>query len=282
MTQGATEFIDTTSADVYLMEVWSKMASVAREKKYVFAANVDRTKEAELKRGQILHVGRISDLTATSKSVNTAITYETHNESEDTLEIDTFTYAAFALEDMVSPMVSLNLINQYMPKIGYALAGDVDTQIAALIDDGTITQTVGTLATGLTYDNIVRADQYLNDAEAPEEGRSIIISHAEKANWMKMDQFINRDYQEIRTGILGSVLNYPIFITGNTDGTNAAGHDNVMMHSSAIMLAQQIQPNIKTDWDIDYLCAKIVGFESYGTDFNEAYTSTHAVWMKGL
>lgn len=278
----ATDFIDISSADVYLMEVWSKMASVAREVKLVFAANVSRKEEAELKRGQVLHIGRISDLTATAKTENGAISYETTTETEDTLTIDTFTYAAFAIEDVVKPMISLNLVNAYMPKIGYALAKALDTEIAALIDNGTISQEVGTMATGLTYDNIVRADQYLNDGNTPEEDRCIIISNAEKANWLKMDQFINRDYQDIRSGLLGSVLNYPIYVSNNTDGTNANGHDNVMMHKSAIMAAVQIQPDIKTAYDIDYLAAKVVGLQTSGTDFNEAYTSTHAVYMKGL
>jgi len=278
----ATDFIDISSADVYLMEVWSKMASVAREVKLVFAANVSRKEEAELKRGQVLHIGRISDLTATAKTENGAISYETTTETEDTLTIDTFTYAAFAIEDVVKPMISLNLVNAYMPKIGYALAKALDTEIAALIDNGTISQEVGTMATGLTYDNIVRADQYLNDGNTPEEDRCIIISNAEKANWLKMDQFINRDYQDIRSGLLGSVLNYPIYVSNNTDGTNANGHDNVMMHKSAIMAAVQIQPDIKTAYDIDYLAAKVVGLQTSGTDFNEAYASTHAVYMKGL
>jgi len=282
MTQSATEFIDITTAGVYLEEIWSKMASVAREARLVFAANVDRRMEAELKRGEILHVGRITDLTATPKTVNGAISYETTTELEDNLTIDTFTYAAFAIEDVVKPMISIDLVNKYMPKIGYALAKALDSEIAALIDDTVITQTVGTMATGLTYDNIVRADQYLNDGNTPEEERVIIISNAEKANWMKMDQFINKDYSEIRSGLLGSVFNYPILVSNNTDGDNTDGHDNVMMHKSAIMAAVQIQPNIKTAYDIDYLAAKVVGLQTSGTDFNEAYTATHSVWMKGL
>ncbi len=282
MTQGVTEFIDITSAGVYLEEIWSKRASVARNTKLVFAANVDTSFQAELKRGEILRIGRISDLTATDKTVNAAISYETTTESEDTLTIDTFKYAAFAIEDVVKPMVSLDLVNLYMPKIGYALAKAIDTEIAALIDDGIISNTVGTLATGLTYDNIVRADQYLNDGDTPDEDRAIIISNAEKANWLKMDQFINRDYADIRSGLLGSIFNYPIFVSNNTDGTNNAGHDSVMMHKSCIMLAIQIQPVIKTAWDIDYLCAKVCGLQTSGTDFNEAYASTHGVCMYGL
>ncbi len=281
---GATEFIDLTTADKFLMEVWGKMTSTAREKKLVFGSSVDRTPEAELKVGQIYRRQRVSDLSARAKSANTAITYETVTESEDTLTINNYYYAAFALEDVIRPMVKIDLVNAYMPKVGYALAKQEDDGLAALIDDGTITQTVGTLATALTYDNIVRGDQYLNDAESPDDERVIIISHAEKANFLKMDQFINMDYKELRSGTppsLGGILNYPLLVTGNTNGTNAGGHDNVMMHKSAIMFAQQIAPAVKTDWDIDYFCGKVAAIETYGMAINGAY-SDHAVWLKGL
>ncbi len=280
MTQGATEFIDLTTIDVFLLEQWSQSVSRARERKLVFAQNVDRSPEAELKPGQIYRKQRISHLTATAKTANTAISYETVTESEDTLTINNYYYAAFAVEDVVTPMIKVNQISAYMPEIGYCLAKQEDDAIAALIDDGTITQTVGTMATGLTYDNYVRADQYLQDAETPEDGRSIIISHAEKANLMKMEQFINKDY-DLGNPMKGTLLGYPVFITGNTNGTNAGGHDNVMMHKSAIFFAQQIAPAVKTAYDIDYLCAKVAALETYGVAINQAYTN-HACWMKGL
>jgi len=280
MTQGTTEFIDVTTADKFLVEQWSNIASVEGEKKLVFGANVDRSGEAELKPGQILRRQHISNLTATSKSANTAISYETVAESEDTVTVSNFYYVAFALEDVIAPMVKLSLLNAYMPKIGYGLNQQLDSDIAALIDDNTITQSVGTLATGLTYDNIVRADQYLNDDETPDEQRAIIISHAEKANFLKMDQFINRDYQDIRTGLLGGVFNYPIFVTGNTNGSNTAGHDNVMLHPSAIMVIQQIKPAVGTDYDFDYKCVKVSGLTSYGMTINSQFVN-RAVWMKG-
>ncbi len=177
-------------------------------------------------------------------------------------------------------MVKVNQVAAYMPELGYALAKQEDDDIAALIDDGTITQNVGTLATGLTYDNYVRADQYLQDAEAPENDRCIIISHAEKANAMKMDQFINKDY-DLGNPLKGNLLGYPVYITGNTNGTNTGGHDNVMLQKSAIFFAQQIAPAVKTMYDLDYLAGKVAALETYGLAINSAYVD-HAVWMKGL
>lgn len=278
MATGATEFIDLTTADVYLLEAWSQRLTVERQKKLVFAANVDRRQEAFLKKGQVLHIGEISNLAARSKSANTAITYETVTETEATVTINNYYYAAFAMEDVITPMVSVDLVAKYMPKLGYALAKQEDDDIAALIDDGTITQTVGTLMTNLTHDNLIRADQYLNDAEVPEDDRCIIISHAEKAGFLKMDQFIHKDYQDLRQGLLGGWLGqYPIYVTGNTNGSNAAGHDSYMGQKSAIVHIQQIKPMVHTDWDIDYFAAKVAAMETYGHTIVRA---DHAVWMK--
>jgi len=286
MATGVTELIDLTTVDVFLMEVWSKMASAARQKKLVFGAHVDRSPEAELKPGQIWRRQRRSHLAVRAKSANTAITYETVTESEDTLTINNYYYAAFAVEDVIKPMVKISQLELYVPEIGYALAKQEDDDLAALIDDGTITQSVGTLATGLTFDNYVRADQYLQDAEAPDDERVIIISHAEKANAIKQEQFINSQYVKLQegtsnTGILGGILGYPVFVTGNTNGSNAAGHDSVMMHKSSILMAQQIAPQVATGWDQDYYAAKVSALETYGLAVNSAYVD-HAVWLKGL
>lgn len=278
MATGVTEFIDITTADVYLEEKWSKKATIAREKRLVFATSVDRQFEAELKRGQILHIGNITQPTARSKSVNTAISYETVTETEKNITINTYYYTAIALEDVIEPMISINIVEKYLPGLGYGLGLQEDSDLAALIDDGTITNSVGTLATGLTYDNLVRGDQYLNDADVPQEDRCIIISPAEKANMLKMDQFINKDYSDIRTGILGAWMSYPIWVSNNTNGTNAAGHDNVMMHKECIAHVSQIQPKVRTFWDIDYQCAKMTALTTYGSVIRRA---DHGVWLKG-
>jgi len=275
---GSTEFIDLTTADVYLEEVWSQLLVSERQRKLVFAGNVDRRQEQYLKKGQVLHIGQISNLAARSKSANTAISYETITETEASVTINNYYYAAFAMEDVITPMVSVDLVSKYMPKLGYALAKQEDDDLAALIDDGTITQTVGTLATNLTHDNLIRSDQYLNDAEAPEDERVIIISHAEKAGFLKMDQFVHKDYSDLRQGLLGGWLGmYPIFVTGNTNGDNTNGHDCVMMHKSAIVHIQQIKPVVKTYWDIDYFAAKVAALETYG---HTVVQPAMAVWMK--
>ena len=278
MADGTTEFIDVTTADVYLEEKWSQQVTMARMKNLVFGENVDRSFESDLRRGQILRIGNITQPTARSKTVNTAITFETVTETEKTITIASYYYTAIALEDVIQPMVSVNLLDKYVPGLAYGVHLQEDSDLAALIDDGTITQTVGTLATGLTYPNLLRSDQYLNDANVPADERMIIISPAEKANLLELDQFVNRDYADLRTGILGSWLNYPIFVTTNTNGTNAAGHDSVMMHKTAIAHVAQIKPFVRSWWDGDYQCVKMSNLTTYGSTIRR---EDHAVWLKG-
>ncbi len=278
MATGTTEFIDVSTADVFLEEVWAKEATVAREEKLVFVPNTDRRFEAQLRKGQIIRIQEISNLSARSKTANTAVTYETVQETEATITVDEYFYAAFAVEDIIEIQSSQDLRSRYSPKLGYALAEQEDAAVAALIDDGTITQTVGTLAAELSYDNLVRADQYLNDANVPEGDRVIIISPAQKAGFLKLDQFIHRDYADIRQGLLGSWMGqYPIFVTTNVDGSNSAGHDSVMMHKEAIAHVSQIEPTVKSDYDIDFLATKVVAAELYDHTIIRA---DHAVWMK--
>ena len=61
MATGATEFIDNTTADVFIPEIWSPLAIVAREAQLVFAKLVDRKFEDGLTKGDKIHVPNISD-----------------------------------------------------------------------------------------------------------------------------------------------------------------------------------------------------------------------------
>lgn len=280
MAKGTTEFIDVTTSDVYLEEKWSQEATIARKKSIVIADFFrDKTFEGELKKGQILHIGNITMPTATAKSANTALTFETVTETEVSITINTYYYAAIALEDVIKPMLSMNIADKYRPGLIYALSLQEDSDVAGMIDDGNITQSVGTLATGLTYDNLIRSDQYLNDADAPQADRAIFISPAEKANLLKMDQFIHKDYADLTNGLVGSWMGtYPIMVTTNIDGDNSAGHDNFMAHKECIAHVSQLKPNVRVWWDGDYQCVKMSALTTYGSTTRRA---SHGVYMKG-
>ena len=272
MAAGATEFIDNTTADVFIPELWSMEAIVARENQLVFANLVDRKFESGLSYGDTIHVPGVSNLAVRTKSTNGAVTYETVTESNTDISIGTHQYAAIALENITRVQNNRDQLQLYAGKLGYALALAVDDVLAGLIDN--FTQTVGTLAVEFTDDDILRARQYLDDADAPQDGRVMVVSPAQETGLLKLDRFVHNDYEAVHgpareTGLekayVSSFMGMPIYRSVNVEGTNAAGHDNGMFQKEALALVMQISPKTYHQFDIDYIVDKVVIEQLYGT-----------------
>ena len=284
MATGTTEFVDLTTADVFVPEAWSPASIVTREKRTVFSRLVNRQFESGLKFGDVIHVPSVGDLAVRTKTANTAITYETVTETNTDVTISTHQYAAMAVEDILKVQANRDMFATYAGKIGYALDLAVDDVLAGLPDG--VTNTVGTLAANLTYTNLLRARQYLNDADVPEDDRVIVVSPAEEAGMLEIENFINSNYTANNgatqrgmgeKGWIGSWMRMPVYVTTNVEGTNAAGHDNVMMHKDAFALVMQMMPRFESQRDIDYLVDKVASQQLYGT---QTMRQDHAVWMQ--
>ena len=285
MATGATEFIDNTTADVFIPEIWSPLAIVAREQQLVFAKLVDRKFENGLSYGDTIHVPGVTDLAARSKSANTAITYETVTESNTDITIGTHKYAAIAVESIVKVQNNRDQLQLYAGKLGYALGLDVDDTLAGLPDN--FSQTVGTLAAENTYHDYLRAIQYLDDANAPAENRYFVISPAAEVGLMKADIYTNNDYSmlhgegrntALEFAYVSSFLNIPVYKSTNVEGSNSAGHDNTLFQKEAIALVMQMNPTMHSMFDIDYFADKVAIEQLYGT---QEMRDDHGVFIKG-
>ena len=285
MATGATEFIDVTTADVFIPEIWSPLAIVAREQQLVFAKLVDRKFENGLSYGDTIHVPGVTDLAARSKSANTAITYETVTESNTDITIGTHKYAAIAVESIVKVQNNRDQLQLYAGKLGYALGLDVDDTLAGLPDN--FSQTVGTLAAENTYHDYLRAIQYLDDANAPAESRYFVISPAAEVGLMKSDIYTNNDYSmlhgegrntALEFAYVSSFLNIPVYKSTNVEGSNSAGHDNTLFQKEAIALVMQMNPTMHSMFDIDYFADKVAIEQLYGT---QEMRDDHGVFIKG-
>jgi len=287
MATGATEFIDNTTADVFIPEIWSSLAIVAREAQLVFAKLVDRKFEDGLTKGDKLNIPNISDLAARAKSINAAITYETVTETNTTITVDQHYYAAIAVESITKVQSDRDMLAAYAGKLGYALGLNVDDALASQVEADWSSQTVGTLAAENTYHDYLRAIQYLDDANAPADSRYFVISPASEVGLLKMDTYINNDYTNIHgTGresaldkaYISSFLGVPVYKSTNVDGTNSAGHDNTLFQKEAQALIMQMTPDMHTMFDIDYFADKVAIEQLYG---EQVMRSDHGVWIKG-
>lgn len=287
MATGATEHIDATTADVFFPEIWSQEAIVARENALVFAELVNRVFEKDvLKFGDTIHVPSVGNLSVQSKnrSSNAATIYETITETNKDITISTWEYQAIAVETATKRQANRDLLALYAPKQGYALAQTVDDVLAGLVDD--FTNNVGTLAVPLTYQEQLRARQYLRDADAPLDGWAEVISPAQEAGFLDMDQFIHADYSKLQgseakakdKAYLGTWMRIPIYVSVNVEGSNGAGHDNALFQKEALALVLQMKPTTHSMFDIDYFADKVAVEQLHGSS---EMRDDHGVWMKG-
>ena len=285
MATGATEFMDKTTQDYYIAEMWSPVVLEAYEANLLFANLVDRRFDKHMKSGDTLHVQDVANLTATAKSESSAVLYETVSVSKIDISVDQFYYAAIAVERVVEVQAMLDQAKLWGPKLSYALALQVDDTLAGLVDN--FSQYVGTLNVPSSVDNWIRAVQYLDDANAPDDERFAVVAPAEWANIIKQDFFVRSEYKDsvgqlsakAKRGFFGSALGVDFFKSSNVEGANGSGHDNGVFQRQALTLVQQLAPEVETQYDIDYLARKVVAFEMFGT---AEMRDTSGVWVKGF
>jgi len=147
---------------------------------------------------------------------------------------------------------------------------------------------VGTLAVALDPDNVLRAIQYLDDADAPVMDRYMVMSPAQGIEMLKYEHFVHNDFSMLHGGEVkaslelayqSSFLNIPIYKSTNVEGTNAAGHDNAMFHKEACTVIQQMTPTSHSIYDLDHLADKVVIEQVYGSTEQR---DDHGVFMSGL
>lgn len=294
---GTTEFIDRTSADVFIPEFWSGLAVVEREDALVFAGLIDRRFEADLSMGDTVHVPSLSNLgSARTKSINTAVTFvtvtETNTQAGDdgfdgvTITVTTHDYNAIAIESIAKLQTDRDLMSAYAGKLGFSLGLALDDVLAGYPDN--FSNVVGTLAVALTDDDLLDAIQFLDDANCPQEDRNIVVSPAQAIEFLKLDRHVHNDYSALHGTVEGksgverayvtSYMTIPIYKSTNVEGTNAAGHDNTLLHRQSVALIVQMMPRSHAAFDIDFIADKVVIEQVHGSS---EVRDDHGVFMRG-
>lgn len=282
MATGATEFIDKTIADgVFSPDIWSKQVLRATESNLVFAKTVNRQFESDASVGKAVKVASIGNLSARAKTENTAITYESVAETVTTITLNIWSYAAVGIEDIVKVQSAVDVQNEYQRKLGYALAKDIDSNLATAVAG--FSQTVGTLGTAATDADIIRAMQYLDDADAPADDRFLVITPAEKANKVALDRWSNAlyvgDRKPVISGMLGEMYGFNIAVTTNLVKPAGGQGNNVAMHRDALALVQQRGPKMHLFYDVDFFTWKLASEVIYG---HQEMRDKYGVWVKGV
>jgi hypothetical protein len=264
-----------TTGDVFIPEIWSKEVQLATVSTLVLANLVKRFDEDVADAGDVLHVPKISNLTANAKAANTQVTLNAPTEGEFTMSINRHFEASYLVEDRLKAQAKYKILQEYSPKAGYAIGQKIDSDLAGLYSG--LSQTVGNSTTDITDANIVRGIQYLDDADAPQTDRYFVIKPAGLAHLRLIDKFsrfdalgltpnpasgaggLSNGSSVIRrigpNGLVGVVYGLEVYMSTNLteeSGTSDIVH-NLLFQKEAFALGIQRKPRMQFQYKQEYL-----------------------------
>lgn len=218
---------------------------------------------------------------AKSEGNNNTITKDVNTETAITLTINSHYYMAFELEEFEESLSIVDLRMWYTKNAAYIVDKQVDTALATLVSG--FSQILGTYTVDFSDADIRRGVQYLDDANAPMEGRHFGVSPAAKNGILGVDRYMSSDFNggtgaSLPKGSYGTIYNLNTFTSTNVAGSNSAGHDNTIHQQDAIALALRQKPKTHQFDDISNLSHTTAISVIYGVIETR---DDHGVWMKG-
>ncbi len=223
-------FVNVTTADKFIDEVWSDELNRAVEFDIVIAALFSDWTKKMATHGDVFHLVNRHNLAVNTLGSGTPATAEAITETEQTFTVSVHNIVAQDIESIAEVMSRYDIRQEYTLAASYALARALDVSCAALLDDNT-TQTVGTLTAELTDDNLIRAWQYIRDSagKPPFKG---VCSPATWAGFLKVEKFTNMLYngdtggKALHEAQIGKVYQCTFYQSQLTVGTapNSSGH----------------------------------------------------------
>jgi len=269
----------TTLASVIPGLFAEKMNNFYRDSLYTAAFFTDLS--ADLASGtQTLLIPNITEMTAHVKSNATAVTLNNPTDTQVTLTVDTWYECSFAIEDREAEQVKKSY--SYMDKLAmnaaYTAAGAYEDAIIALFDN--FSQTVGTSAAALADSNILRAIQYLDEADAPQENRAFFLSPKQVwSDLMAIEKFTlvqnTLGADPVLKGHIGFLYGVPV-IMSNRIGTTLGSAQGCLAHKDAIVHASSLM-RVQSNYIPQYLSTVTTADVVFGVIENR---DTSGVWIK--
>lgn len=268
--------VTTTTAAAFIPELWSDGALEAVEFGATIQKRVNRSFESDLSFGDILDIGRISNLSTQSKSsgVSNTILFEAITQTKQQVTVATHEYAAFLIEGVVEVQANQDLRARWEKKIGYALARGRDVTLANVFQNFASNTAIGTYGVELSSDDYLSAYQnfltagLLEDDVTPDEDFSVFLSPAAYTAALKVDVFTNSRYNEaadaIQKATVGNIYGMPVYVSNLLRSPSAGQHDCVAMHRDAIILIVQKEVPVVSQYLIRNLADGVAGWNLYG------------------
>lgn len=233
----------------FIPEIWSKKLLKIFDKMVVMAKLVNRDYEGEIKEaGDTVHIRTFGDVTVNSYTRDMTISFQALTDPMVDLTIDQQKYFAFKVDDMDKAQSNIGILEGYSERAAIAIRDVVDTRLIGHYADVPAANTIGSTGAPITLDKdniysyITQLSQALDDANAPQDGRNLVIAPKFKTMLVNSDQFIRATDlgdKVVQNGYIGEVSNFAVHVTTN-DATVSGCKHLLALTKDFISFASQI------------------------------------------
>lgn len=284
-----------TIGAVFISEHWAKEAQLATRKAQVLAGTVDTQYESEMRSGRILHIAHVLNQSVTAKSDNTLVVPDAQTPTNQDVTVSRYFYTATNWQFQTQVQADIVDVEDIAGQFGYALQGQVETDLAGL-PDGLTTNIVGTFGQELTMDQWEEIWQKMQVGLAPKEDRFAWLSSAAISALRKLGSPISGDFTRSNLGALdnatmGMFLGFKVVESQYLESPATGQHDNGVHQKKQYLLIRQKQPTMERERVIGDLSTLVVGWELFVTAEREiiaeaagaeSLTDQHGVWVKSV
>ncbi len=227
--------------DSYIPQIWGEKVNEFFRAKLVAAPFFTNRSDEVSEGGATLYTPNTTEFTATAKTNGTTVTLNAPSDTKQTLSINNWFEASFAIEDREAAQVkrSYTLMERYAKNAGYAIAKKLDTAICTLFSG--FSNSVGSSSTNLADSDIRNAIAYL-EANNVEIEESAFFFHP-NTFWKQVqgiDKFslaINSPVND-PTGKMpkGMLYGLPVYVTTQiqSDTTPSGARANALAHPDSL------------------------------------------------
>jgi hypothetical protein len=253
-----------TTGDVFIPEIWSAEVIRAVRANLVLANLVWRFDADVAKMGDTVHVPSIANLVANDKTAGVATSPQAPTETNTDISIDKHKETTFFIEDNLDIKGNRDLVSMYTGQAGYAIAKQIDTDLAALA--ASFSQTKGSYNTAITTDVVLDSIKELDDEDVPMESRYFVFRPDVKRDLLDLAAYTSSDFVDgkpVQSGMIGDLYGVQTFMSNNiVKSTNNT--DNMLFHKDAIALAMQTSPRTQSAYDLEFLGTRVTVDTMYG------------------
>ncbi|KKN33777.1 hypothetical protein LCGC14_0800360 [marine sediment metagenome] len=275
---------------VFIPEIWSKVALIARDFNLHMAPRVLR-KDSDVKAmGDIVHIPEVQLFQARRVGSRGGINPQAPTEKEATLTVDQWFESSVEITDRLKTQSMHDLFRIYSERIGKSLGVQVEQALLELAQIAANFTTCSIAGADVTDARIVEGIRTIDADGAPLEKRHGIFTTGQKAKLLLIDKFVRADAipfvkgdSPIVKGVFGDIYGHEILISRlialdvNDRDSDASVNQflNILWQEEAMILALQKNVEMETLARVK-LSTPLVGQSLYGVTVARETRNAHA------